>query len=88
MMPDKDIHVRENEVCVIMADRIVTYSQSQDVKNAVFDRLIDWYFIHGSFNGGSIIQCDDLSIDAFNVLAQIADDIIQFDVSEINNENH
>jgi len=71
---------KQGEICVILKDRIVTYDDSQETRNAVFNRVIDWYFMHGSFSGESIVQSDDPSIDAPNILAQIADDIIKFNV--------
>lgn len=74
MMPN------QYDVCVILKDCVVVYDSSPKTRDAVFDRLIDWYFKHGSFNGESIIQCDDPSIDAPNILAEIADHIIKFDV--------
>lgn len=78
----------QDDVCVILKDCVVVYDSSQKTRNAVFDRLIEWYFEYERFNGESIIQCDDPSMDAPNILASIADNIIKFDVSEINHENN
>jgi len=79
-MPSKDIQVKENEVCVVMTDRAVVYNQSQEIKNAVFNRLIDWYFKHQRFSGEGIMQSDDPLIDAPVILSEIADEIIKFNV--------
>lgn len=69
-------------VCVILKDSVITYDDSPKVRDAVFDKLIAWYFKHQSFEGKSIVQCDDPAMDAPNILADLADDIIKFDVKE------
>lgn len=79
---------KQNEICVILKDCVVMYDNSQETRNAVFDKLREWYFKHKSFNGECIVQCDGPSMDAPSILADIADDIIKFDVTEINNENN
>lgn len=70
----------KDEIYVVLPDRAVVFRNNQGIRDAVFNALIDWYFKHKSFSGESIVQCDDPSIDAPNILADIADDIIKFDV--------
>ncbi len=61
-------------------DYTVTYEDSQEIKDKVFERVMEYYRKHEQFIGEGIMQCDDPIIDAPNVLADIADDIIQFKV--------
>lgn len=58
----------------------VTYDDSQEAMQAVFDRVLKYYFEHESFCGESICQSDNPIIDAPNAMAEIADNILKFDV--------
>ncbi len=62
---------------------IVTFADSAEVKDAVFTRLIEYFKKHEAFSGESICQSDGPTVDAINVLSDIADDIITFDVNWI-----
>lgn len=57
----------------------VTYKDDQATRDAVFETLLEWYFKHKSFNGESVIQCDKSSIDAHNILGDIAYNNFEFD---------
>ena len=57
----------------------VTFDDSQEMKDKVFDRLIDWYIEQEAFHGECIQQSDRCVMDAPNILSEIADDIIKFD---------
>jgi hypothetical protein len=59
---------------------IVRFMSNDSTKEKVFTALIEWYKKHGAFSGESICQCDGPQIDATNILSEIADDIIAFDV--------
>lgn len=74
---------KQGEICVILKDCVVTYDDSTKIRDAVFDKLIEWYFEHESFSGEDTIQRDGPSIDAPNILASIVDNIIKFDVAWI-----
>ncbi len=65
---------------VVLRDCKVSFSDDQEVRDKVFYRLIDWYLGHESFSGESIMQCDIPMVDAPNILADIVDKIIKFDV--------
>jgi len=67
------IEIRNNE-------RVVRYNDSDEVKDKVFQRVIQFCIEHDSFIGESIAQSDNPSIDAAPTLCEIVDDIIQFDV--------
>ena len=58
----------------------VSYDDSQETKDSVFEAVIAFYKKHESFSGEEICQCDGPVIDAHSHLANIADDIIKFDV--------
>ena len=49
----------------------VTYND-EDIKPAV-DMLLAWYKKHESFDGETIQQCDEPSIDSVNIMSEIAD---------------
>ena len=58
----------------------VKFNDDVDMKNRVFNKLMEWYKEHESFTGESILQSDATIISAPELLAEIADDIIKFDV--------
>ena len=61
--------------------RVVTFDDSQEVKDKVFEYLItNFYFEYGSFTGECIMQTDNPQIYAPEILSNIADDIIKFKV--------
>ena len=66
--------------CIDQAFLRVTYNDDDATKQAVFDRVIAYFKKHDAWDGESVFQRDDPLIDASNVLADIADNIIKFDV--------
>jgi hypothetical protein len=64
-------------------DYEVSYEETDEIKQAVFDRVMKYFNKHQAFHGEVIMQMDDPIIDAPNVLADIADDIIKFKVEYI-----
>ena len=73
----------ENKFSVIKTkkfdDFTLTYKDDQKTRDAVFERLLAWFFKHKSFSGESIMQSDAPQIEAPVLLSDIADDIIEFD---------
>ena len=59
---------------------VCEYDDSETIKNAVFERVMEFFKDHEAFSGESIMQSDSPLIDAPNVLADIADNIIKFSV--------
>jgi hypothetical protein len=57
----------------------VGFDDSQEIKDRVFDALIEFYCKHEAFSGEVIMQSDDPQIYATELLAEIADDIINFE---------
>jgi len=66
--------IKETEDC------IVRFSDSKEVRNKVFDAVITWCFEYELFSGECIHQCDSGQIEAPDLLSNIVDDIIKFDV--------
>ena len=65
-----------------LGDKVtVTFDDSQEAKDKVFQYLMDNYFFkYDAFDGETIFQCDDTNIEAPIVLANIAEDTIKFEV--------
>lgn len=59
-------------------DHTVTYKDTKEIRDLVFERVMAFFIEHNSFNGESIYQCDGPLIDAPSVLSDIAEDIIKF----------
>lgn len=54
-------------------DYDVDYEDSDDVRNKVFDRVMQYFKEHECFDGESIMQMDDPIIDAPNVMCDLVD---------------
>jgi hypothetical protein len=60
-------------------DYTVSYEETDEIKQAVFDAVLAYYKKHEAFSAECILQMDDPIIDAPSALAAIADNIIKFD---------
>lgn len=61
----------------------VEYEDTPEIRDAVFEKLMESYFKeYGAYSGEVIMQSDDPIIYAPEVLAEIADDIIRFEYIE------
>lgn len=63
-------------------DCTATYKDDDATKQAVFDRVLEYFKKHEAFWGESIHQRDDPIMDAPSVMSDIADDILQFQVAD------
>ena len=61
-------------------DHEVRFDDSQEVKDKVFEKLIDFFKEHETYSGESICQSDGPQVEAPELLSTIADDIIKFRV--------
>ena len=61
-------------------DFIAEYPDDNKIKQAIFDRIIKYFKTCEAFQGESIYQNDDAQIDAIEVMSDIADDILKFNV--------
>lgn len=62
------------------SEYIVTFDNSEEVRQALFNKLLDFFVKHESFSGESICQSDSPQIEAPELLAEIADKIFKFKV--------
>lgn len=58
--------------------RKITYDDSDQAKQAVFDAVLAFFFKHNSFSGECIQQSDEPILDAPSLVSTIADDILKF----------
>lgn len=61
-------------------DHSVSYDDSQETKNAVFQAVLDWFNKQEAYSGECIAQSDGCQIALSGLLERIADKIIKFDV--------
>lgn len=61
-------------------DFIIKFNDNKEIRDKVFDAVIKWCFEYELFSGECIHQCDSGQIEAPNLLSNIVDDIIKFDV--------
>jgi len=60
----------------------VVYCANQETKQRVFDAVINWYLENELFSGEAIMQSDRGIEKAPELLSDIVDDIIQFEVED------
>ena len=60
---------------------IVTYKDSYEIREAVFEKVLAWFLRVGSFSGECIMQSDKPQIEAPELLIELADDVFEFDVT-------
>jgi hypothetical protein len=58
----------------------ISFNDSSEIHEKVFAKLLEWHIKMQAFNGESIMQCDETQLTASELLSDIADDIIQFEV--------
>ena len=59
---------------------VAEFQQDAATKEAVFNRVLQYYETHEAFAGEAINQSDDPIIDAPRVMTDIADNILRFNV--------
>lgn len=60
-----------------LSDRTVAYDSGDKIHYRIFRRVMEFFKTHGVYTGEAICQMDSPIIDAPNVLADIADDILK-----------
>lgn len=63
-----------------LKDMVVTYDDSQETKDAVFDAVMKYFTTHEAFDSETICQSDEPIMDGYVTLADIADNIMKFEV--------
>jgi hypothetical protein len=64
----------------------VHFDDSEETKKQVFEAVISWFQDHEVFIGEGIMQSDDCLIEAPELLAQLADNIIKFEYEDDSND--
>jgi len=59
-------------------DYTLTYKNDEETRNKVFNRVIKYFLENESYSGESIYQMDQPQIDAIELVANLADEIIKF----------
>lgn len=62
-------------------DAFVTYEETEEIKDTVFDFLISFFRKYEFFNGETLYQCDEGQIESPSVLAELLDNVFKFDVN-------
>lgn len=60
-------------------DGHVSYEDSQDARDAVFERVLAFFLKHESFSGECIMQSDNPQIYAPELLSELADEVFKFE---------
>jgi hypothetical protein len=63
-------------------DFVVEYDDSEQVRDRVFNRLMEFLHEHNLYNGEVILQSDSIQLDAPDFLADLIDNVIQFEVKD------
>lgn len=59
-------------------DATIEYEDSQEIRDRVFERVMEYFNEFQCYSGESIHQSDDPLIFAPNVMSDISDEIIKF----------
>ena len=59
----------------------VTYQDTPEIRKEVFRKVMEFYIKYQVFNGETILQADTPMIEAPHMLAEIADNILKFEVN-------
>lgn len=59
-------------------DYTLTYDDSQDAKDRVFERMLKFFVESELFNGESLQQCDTTHIEGPEVLSDVAEEGFKF----------
>lgn len=70
-----------------ITDGVVEYQNDQRTKDELFERVARFLVEHNAFNGECCEQCDDVSLDAPGFLGDLAEEVFQFRVTDINQKH-
>lgn len=56
----------------------VSFDETPELKEKVYQSVLNWYIKQGHFSGESIMQSDEPIIDAPEFLSDVADDLFKF----------
>lgn len=58
----------------------LTYDAGPEIQNQLYTKMLGFYKRHHAFSGESVMQCDGPQLEAPELLAEIAEEIFNFDV--------
>jgi len=61
-------------------EAVVSYEETPELKDKVFERVMQFFNTVGHYSGESLMQSDDVYEVGPEVLSDLADDIIGFEV--------
>lgn len=77
---NNDVTIPKNTKELDSKSWTVTYNNDIITKDAIIQKLLDFYMKHEAFSGESIMQCDNPQIEAAPLLADIAEVLFNFNV--------
>lgn len=69
-----------NVITIYGGDAKVTYSDTTETKELLFQKLLEFFKTTETFSGESVCQSDRAIIAAPELLSDIADEIFKFDI--------
>jgi hypothetical protein len=57
--------------------RSVEIDDSPEMKEAVFNKFVEFMLKHDCYNGESYCQCDGPQIDSMNLMSELLDEVIK-----------
>ncbi len=64
------------------SDGTVIYKDDVATRNAVYEKVLAFFMEQECFSGECCYQCDNVQLESPDLLAELADDIFEFDVQE------
>lgn len=61
-------------------DRTITFDDSPEAKDRIFNMMLDFFKKVDMFNGESLGQSDEICIEAPNILSEVAENGFRFEV--------
>lgn len=69
-----------NSMIIFDGDAKVTYSDTPETKELLFNKMLEFFKTTETFSGESVCQSDRAIIAASELLGDIADEIFKFDI--------
>lgn len=62
-------------------DGTVTHQSGPEIRDAVYQKVLEFMLEQACFNGECAYQCDGISLDGPELFADLADNIFKFDAT-------
>lgn len=60
---------------------VVSFNETPELKEAVYQRVLQFFHEQGTYSGESIMQSDGPQLDAPELLSYLADELFKFEVN-------